>query len=244
MVEFNEVAVRSFIHNANSSGSFNAFLAQQAQMVGIRVDAVDLVGFRSRISQSYLVSVYQSMDVFLDEFRKEHIELYGNSWDTGESSGDLLTKTLQQIGKMSDVKRAIGDHNLEIFGYYRKVRNRYAHSGKSDANLEKDFNALQPCLVSIASDFPGLQAPNSFDNLNFDDFILFTRVTKVIVERLVLFCKPSDDDIIQFYERNRMIDQLKGNLNRKHNSLVADMENRFGIQGSHAEKLLNSITFR
>jgi hypothetical protein len=244
MVEFNEVAIRSFLHNACSSGSFNSFLAQQAQTVGIRVDAIDLVSFRSRISQSYLVSVYQSVAVFLDEFRKEHIELYGKSWDTGESSGDLLTKTLQQIGKISDIKSALGDHNLEIFAYYRKVRNRYAHSGKSDTNPEKDFKALEPYLVSIASDFPGLHAPNSFNDLSFDAFLLFTRVVKVIAERLVLFCKPSDEEVVQYYERHRIIDQLKGSLNRKRNALITDMENRFGIQRLHAEKLLNSVTFR
>jgi hypothetical protein len=59
--EFTEVAVRDFLSNVKSEPEFNDLLAEKSILHKIKVNAVELNLFRSRIAQSYILSVYQSL---------------------------------------------------------------------------------------------------------------------------------------------------------------------------------------
>ena len=125
VVECNEVAIREFLKNLNTSHDPNKFIHDLAQQHGVRVDTVRIDIFSSRIRLFYVLSVMQQAEQFFDEFKKEYLTYYP-IWTE-------LDSILSNI--FSSKERGINEIGKEIyqgFEYYRLVRNRFAHSETKD----------------------------------------------------------------------------------------------------------------
>lgn len=252
IAETTEVAIRAFLLTAQENVDFNHFLAVQSQAVGIKVDNVNRKQFQQRVSLGYLISVHQSFEIFLKDFRTEHIDFYNDEWHVGEAKMSLFDKVIKKVGKVGqgdDVKAAIGTHTYAVLNYYRLVRNAFAHTevageqelGDSKGKKNnKDFEDLEYFLPAIQSDYPNLKAPNLIADIGFDDFLLYTRTVKTAADRLMVFCKPTEKQLYDYYDRLRLFRKYPANSSRKRNALIGDMSQRFGIERSESEKLLNS----
>jgi hypothetical protein len=254
IIETTEVAIRSFLFASETHGNFSSFLQAQSALVGIKVDDVNLENFRLRIALGYIVSIHQSLEIFLRDFKDEYVGFYNETWNFADLEGDLLSKTIQKIGKVDEVKKSVGVHLFSLLDYYRIVRNTFLHNlrifqesetGKNIINkpnnrIENAFDELTPFLSTIANDFPKLKAPNRYSQIDFDDFILFTRVLKIVVDRLMEFCKPNENQLFDYYQRLQLFRKYPSGSARKKNALIGEMNNRFGIERMIAEKLLNS----
>jgi hypothetical protein len=250
IAEATEVAVRSFLLGAQGVGDFNHFLTAQSQAVGIKVDYVNLQQFQQRIALGYLISVHQSLEIFLKDFRIAHIDFYGEEWHVGEAKSSLLDKVIKKIGKADDGIAAIGAHTHALLDYYRLVRNAFAHTevvgeqeldaSKGKIRNDKGFENLEQFLPAIQSDYPRLKAPNPLSNIGFDDFLLFTRAVKKAADGLMAFCKPTEKQLYDYYDRLQLFRKYPAGSSRKRNAMIGDMSQRFGIERTDTEKLLNS----
>ncbi|AZA88053.1 hypothetical protein EG349_15205 [Chryseobacterium shandongense] len=241
IVEFTELAVVNFIKQAESSGDFSKFIEQQSDSLHIKVNSVDESIYRSRISQSYILSVYQNAELFLHKFKEECNNLKNTDWKLDNSSDNLLVKTIRKIIPINQGKERIGEFRLEIFDYYRVIRNKYSHEIIQDTKVEKAYINIKKYEDEIKENYPKFSAPNEFDNICFDDFLLFSTVLKDIANTLSDIIKPTNEELKNYYLRNDFYKELNQNLERKENALVGHITSKFGIEKEEAKKIISSL---
>jgi hypothetical protein len=193
IVECNELAVREFVAYAKDSKDPGAFISQLSTRHAIRVNHVDLEHFRVRAAQLYILSVYQQTEDFLERFRDEHPG--SDTWKYIEGDS-LLVSILKNVGGGFNSNRAFVERfRLEVFDYYRISRNRFMHTEVNDKRLENQLTTVAAFSAEIQSIYGIRNAPNSFDRLSFDDFLLFSRVTKDIAYKLCQLGRPNDQEL-------------------------------------------------
>lgn len=230
IVEFTEIAIRDFIHIANNSGDFDSYLKCKSAEHEIKVDSIDRTIYRSRISQSYILSVYQTFELFLRQFRDEHNDLFNGNWKFDDSTESLLLKLIKQISTVNKAKTSFGEFRLELFDYYRRIRNKYSHEYIDDSKLHKAFAQVSKYKNDISINYPKLVAPNEFNGITFDDFILFTRLVKDIASGLNDLIQPISNSLIaDYYHRKGLFKNLNENTTRKTNAIIGHLREYFGI---------------
>lgn len=241
IVEFTELAVVNFIEQAESSGDFNRFIQQQSDSVGIKVNSIDETIYRSRISQSYILSVYQNAELFLHKFKDECNDLKNTDWKPDNTSNNLLVRTMRKVIAVNEGKNKIGEFRLEIFDYYRVIRNKYSHDIIQDTKVENAYIKIKKYEDEIKENYPKFSAPNEFDKICFDDFLLFTTVLKDVANTLSDIIKPTDEELKNYYLRNDFYKELNQNPERKNNALIGHITSKFGIENEEAKKIILSL---
>jgi hypothetical protein len=70
------------------------------------------------------VTVYQSAECFLHDFRREHVGLYNKEWAGDANNVDPLTVALRNVTESEATSaKAVGHDLISRFQYYRSVRN-------------------------------------------------------------------------------------------------------------------------
>lgn len=148
-------------------------------------------------------------------------------------------KTIKAVSRLeTETKEALGAHRLAIFDYYRVVRNKYSHDKMSEDKVESAFESLTLYKNEIQIDYGSVNAPNNYENISFDDFILFSRVAKDIASRLNDLFTPTDEQIVNYYRRKNLFKELNQNKKRKINALIGHMRSEFGIERSQAKTIV------
>jgi len=241
IVEFIEISIRDFIYQAEETGDFDGFLQIKSKQHNISVHSVDKSVYRARISHSYILSVYQTSELFLHQFREEHMDFYNIVWTLDDTGDDLLIKTIRKISSINSAISNIGEHRLSLFKYYRTIRNKYSHDMIRDNRVDKQFQILNQFLPQIQLDYVGLAAPNEYDKISFDDFILFTRTIKDIAYKLNDLVIPKNEQFADYYKRKNIFIELNENPLRKNNALKGHMLSNFGIENTQANIIINML---
>lgn len=242
IVEFTEISIRDFIYQADQSGDFDNYLQAKSTQHNIRVNTIDKSVYRARISHSYILSVYQTAELFIHQFREEHIDLYNKIWVLDDTKDNILIKTIRKISAINPATISIGAHRLAIFNYYRVVRNKYSHDRISETRVDQEFQNVNQFTTQIQTDYSGLVAPNDFDNISFDDFILFSRTIKDISYKLNDLVSPKNEEIRDYYKHKDFFKELNENQTRKENALKGHMLSNFGIEEDQANIIINLLT--
>jgi hypothetical protein len=230
IVEFTEIAVRDFIAKSQKSKNFDTYLQEKSVEHEIKVDTIDLDLYQTRIAHSYIISVYQSFELFLRTFKDEYCELYDVNWTLPDNKENLLLKIISKVSSLTKAKDEIGESNIELFDYYRIIRNKYVHEHISQGKIEKAHKEITKQKTNLSSLYPKLNAPNKFTEISFDDFIIFTRAVKTISKGLCKLIKPKSEQIFaDFYIREKMYKSFNDKPERKIGAITNDLKFRFGI---------------
>jgi hypothetical protein len=198
VVECNELAIREFINNISTSSKPEKYISDLAIKHKVTVNTVSVPFFSARIRQFYILSVLQQAEQFIDEFKKEY-KMYFTSWDEkiyGETDLDNLLRNAfpsKENGVLNISKEV-----YDAFEYYRLVRNRFAHSEEKDLKrLENQRQLLNDYKEFYKINFNISGCPNTYTEINFDDFILCTNIVKSIGYTLCEKCKPDNSKIAE-----------------------------------------------
>ena len=214
LVELNELAVRSLMSRVQSDP--RALLEVESRAHQIRVDhssALSNGQFAARRAQFYVLSVYQQAELFFADLIDDLPQ--GPVWKFApgkaargkdEPQLDWIVRTIKaQKPEALDEERDVEFFDdVSIFNYFRLIRNAFMHEGAETRNLSTAHNALVKLHQQRSKDQEtaklrerSFTVPNKYDDLQFSDFILFTRVVKSIARRLCLALKPDLDILLQ-----------------------------------------------
>lgn len=242
IVEFTEVAVRDFVKKANHTDSFNTYLKSKSIEHGICVNSINNNIFQTRISHNYIVSTYQVIEDLFYQFKDEYNDFFDTKWSFDKNSDDnLLIQTIKQISTKSKALAILGEHRVKIFDYYRNVRNKFSHTRIKEDKINKEFLLLKDSISLIQSGYPKLNAPNDYNNISFDDFILFTRIIKDIVFEIDALLDISEENILNYCLRKDILKKFQGNEKRKTNALKGYLKTEFGIADEIADNIVKSL---
>jgi hypothetical protein len=235
LVELTELATRFFTAAAISSKDVGAFVEAQSREHRVRVNLAEMDLLSRHLSRSYIVTVYQSAEQFLREFRKEHIALYQKSWIGDAEKIDPLTLTLQNVSNAQAAAEGIvGLDLISRFQYYRIVRNWVVHGRESDISRpEEKFKDIVPYSPEHEKALATLEAPNPPTSLSFDDFIYFSRLTKLIAEKLCEIATPTTDHLVHQFSLKRF-KRLEKNPTRMRNAVIGRLRTEYGMDSATA----------
>lgn len=206
IVELNELAARSLMLRIRTDPK--KLLQEESALHQIRVDHNDNLtdrAFSAKRAQFYILSVYQQAELFFDDLINDLPQ--GVVWKT--TSGSFAKG--KEEAQLDWIVRATNSENqnafnnevdaeffcdVEIFTYFRLLRNAYMHEGETTRQLERQLVKVKRIYAEYLESPPEVArikpfvVPNSYDELNFSDFILFTRVVKSIAFRLCAALKP------------------------------------------------------
>ena len=225
-VELTELFARSFCAEAQASGDEEGFISKASQKFGVRVNLSKADRFLNLLHRNYIVSVYAAAELFLHDFRREHIRLFQKDWIGDANNVDKLTLTLKNVAlTQGDGEQIVGKDLISIFNYYKLVRNSTVHVADCDKQkTEIAFKQIAEYSVENKLKYSSVIAPNEPSKLNFDDFVLFSRITKGIAEGLCRMSQPQIEhwhsvmtaDLARIkclnYKRERMLNFISGKL--------------------------------
>jgi hypothetical protein len=88
--------------------------------------------------------------------------------------------------------KKLGRFEVETAEYYRLVRNSFAHDGSAGA-AKADIPRLRELLEKLEDEsYSRLGAPHVSQSVDFDDFILFSRVCKRLASKFCEVLRPTD----------------------------------------------------
>ena len=242
LVELTELSTRSFIASAKQSGDVGTFVVNQSQQHGIRVNLAEVDSLSRHLGRSYIVTVYQSAERFLHEFRREHRALYANEWTGDGDDVDPLTVALRNVAPSEDeaVKR-VGADLISLFQYYRILRNWVVHTKESDVSKPSvKFHEIVPYSAENQHIFRALNAPNPPADICFDDFIFFSRLTKFIAEKLCTVAEPPIDHWVRTFQL-APFKRLENNPLRMRNAVSGRLRTDYGMDAPTAQWIAEEL---
>ncbi len=103
----------------------------------------------------------------------------------------------------------------DVIEYYRFIRNNFIHalgkeSNKFESQIKQKIKTTKYNLLS---------APNKFNEMKFDDFILFTRAIKKLAKLFNHHYKLTNSQIIESIKQNHKskLNKFSNNYKRKRN---------------------------
>ena len=171
----------------------------QARYFKINTYNTEFESLGAHTVQLLLVGVYQQMEAFLNGLRKE-LELMGQEWPPRGNNTPLRDYTMHHLpGGLSDNKIKIGEERYKLFDYYRLLRNAFVHTTIARTRLGTCFDRVSDLRKVVKLEYD-LNAPNRFEVLPYDDYLLFTRLVKYIAVDLCRIAEPSDGELIKLIE--------------------------------------------
>lgn len=214
IVECIELSVRHFHCLAQEDVDVNNFVKQMSDKYYVKVSAINFNSLKQRASCLYLLNVYQQFEQYLRDLRKEYpLE---DSW-SDDKNRSLFLNTLDNLRNKNKV---ITSFEIDLIEHYRLVRNYFMHS----IDIESCNQNVKVLRSSVIKDkvLYKYSAPNMYDQIEFDDFLLFTKVVKDVAIKMCIIGKPTDDYIIEMLVRRPTYDSFqKGIKKLKNNSTRA-----------------------
>ena len=194
--EYIEVLLRQFENSFHDESSFQKI----ALGFGIRVNDVLPQVAICKIREYYIVSVFQVFEEFLNQLYS-FLREYGVYYEDKDPSTSMLKHIHLRLMGMRRTSETSYLY-YSICDYYRFVRNLCAHAD----NINKVQNAYQKLSerkIEIDNLFQRLVAPNEYDNIKFDDFILYSRATKKLAEMYMDNIKYDVDKVVANFDIER-----------------------------------------
>lgn len=125
------------------------------------------------ISRSYIVNVHLCFETFLKDACSQ-VKQYGRGVYRNKVQNESWLKCAISniiLGDLPADKQAIYD----LCEYYRLVRNSAVHDLRDVENHVKKYDKLQKYNFKLEAKFAELSAPNKYEDISFDDFMIFAR---------------------------------------------------------------------
>lgn len=171
--QFVELSKRCFlVEHQNEIQKRDTFvkLATEYAVTLTNYDADSMV---CEICRSYIVNVHLCFETFLKDV----------CWQINKYGKNEYKPRIQEESYLSCAVRNICGNNLsddmkplyELCEYYRLIRNTSVHDLCEVDSHEKEYRKLQKYNFKTEAKFSKLVAPNKYEEISFDDFVMFSR---------------------------------------------------------------------
>lgn len=202
------LSTRFFTDAATSSGGEQAFAVSQAIRFQVGTRWVSFKDLPPHTAQLLLVGVYQQAEGFFSDV-KEEAASFGRVWRNKEKGESPLLYLLDCIKDpkvtLAAIAKSMGTERVQLFEYYRILRNGFVHLEIERERLSREYKRVQKYRGLVKRDY-GLDAPNDFANLTYDDFLLFTRLAKYIATDVCILSVPKGSELVLFLKSQEQTD--------------------------------------
>lgn len=189
--QFIELSKRSFLSDHASLLADRSAFIKFADEHSIALTCYDSKQMVHSISLSYIVNTHLCFETFIKELYQQ-IKIYGKT--------PLQEKQQDESWLKCVCRNAYGthipEHTIAIFAlceYYRLVRNSAVHDLCNIETHSSVYKGLLKFDFNTSAKYAKLSAPNPYENICFDDFVMFSRscieLASALYDVLELDCK-------------------------------------------------------
>lgn len=188
--ETTHLAILEFKSLMDASENPKSFLKEKSKKYGIVVNYDPKNNLDNLTVLGQIANVYHYVETYLYELKDEY-NLYE---EDAEKKLDLsripskdetkLQKILNLLTKINRINKVdfIPEYLLDIFNYYYLLRVYFSHKSTiKESDLKASYNKAVKHYkdkTGLPRKFQKFDAPNEVNNLKFNDFFLFTNVSK------------------------------------------------------------------
>lgn len=183
-----------------TAGEQRGFIEVKAAEFSVNTRFVDFARLEPNSAQLLLVGVIQQSEAFIDGLRAERTAM-GEPWNAKPDGASKLHHIMASLGDgfAANIRR-VGEERYLLLDYYRMLRNAFVHGAAERARLEQLFEGVQKYRGLVAEEY-GLVAPNHYDSLSYDDYLLATRVMKYLATDFCRLVVPTQSkEIISLFQ--------------------------------------------
>ena len=228
--EYIELIVRKFESEKHGIAELSAFTS----IYGIKVNEFDVSEALLMIRKNYIVSVNLVFENFLYRI-SENLKLAKN-YKSKDDKESLLRNIYRNTFGLKNVNSNEYLYYL-LCDYYRLVRNCSVHRDKDKGDtISKAYDEVLLRKKKIKTLFPKLNVLGNCGNVEFDDFILFSNVSKKLALAIEKNIDYDSDKIIEGIDLTRF-KKYKNSNERLSKSLKIEIKGKYYLN----EKQLDSI---
>jgi hypothetical protein len=180
-----------------------SYIETEAAKFAVNTRFVDFDRLEPNSAQLLLVGVIQQAEAFTDGLRLERTAM-GRPWGSRPDGMPKLHHLMTNLGDgFAANLRRVGKERYLLLDYYRNLRNAFAHGPAERTELEHLFEGVSQYRELVADEYR-LDAPNHYDSLSYDDYMLATRVMKYLATDFCRLAEPSSADEIVSLLQSRM----------------------------------------
>lgn len=214
VVEITELATRDFLKTIQNSSSPEELIKEKCEEYGIMVSFDKSNTFYNQIMLSHIASVYHFAETFLYELQVEYNSYSNEKWRFhNDKKRDDQTKLDQTLAFFNSKKRfnqtdKIESYLIDIFEYYHQLRVYFSHkSTVSRGEISSKWNKAKSHFennVTLKTKYKITSKPKEIENLDFEDFFLFTQISKELCLKISSLCFPEPEGLANISELKKL----------------------------------------
>lgn len=236
--EFVELAIRDFKKTYSTMESQTDFLKNKSLEHNLYITSYDSNLFYKKISLNYIVSVHQCFETFLKEINDVGKKLGNYNWKYKKDDESWLICVVNNVLSVEEKEKNI--YLIEACEYYRLVRNVAVHDFFEKKDPELMYKKLIGHIPELKLEYIKLNAPNEVSNIEFDDFILFSRVVQDLAKEIHNYFRYDPDKILDNVKLSNL-KKFKNNENRLKKSIESLLNSKYHLDKDTFDKCSNKI---
>ena len=233
--QFVELSKRCFVREHESEIGTRQDFITLATQYAITLTCYNAEQMVNAISRSYIVNIHLCFETFLKDVYYQ-VKSYGKySFKEKQQTESWLKCVI----KNTFTENIPGDIKplIELCEYYRLIRNTAVHDLCDFDSHSKEYSKLQKYNFKTDTKFSKLSAPNSYEKISFDDFVMFSR-SCVELATYIYYNIPYDyEKIVADMPKSNITALRKYKPQRREKYLLACINTRFRIDDSLNDQL-------
>ena len=239
-----ELAVKEFQTAATQSENEEDYIRDAAKKHGLHVHFARCPDIVTQVIAIQIANVHEALQDFLKSFRIESGEMLGLTWTDYDRKSDLYIAIQNIFLSQKEGRRRLGEMQVVLCEYYRRVRNAVIHGKKERSTLEENFNAVVRYREQAREEYANIEeAPNRFSELTRDDFQLFVRVAQDVAWRLCQATRPTNEQLLASFEAK--VEMFRGRWPQKSErvrvAVINFLTRTYGLDRDEAHIILGSV---
>ncbi|MCI2105276.1 MAG: hypothetical protein LKK00_00945 [Intestinimonas sp.] len=237
--QFVELSKRSFLADHSVLLTDTDKFAQFANNNSITLTYCDPLKMVHSISLSYIVNVHLCFETFLKQLYQQ-IKDYGQNQFQEKKQEESWLKS---VSKNINGERFSPDIKpmYALCEYYRLVRNSAVHDLCNVETHSSEYKRLSDYDFKKDTKYSKLTAPNSYEKISFDDFILFARSCVELATYLYENCEFDYIKIVADIPNQQLAKWKKYKPERRKHSICLYMKTYFKVDTNFKSQLPNII---
>lgn len=210
VVEITELATRDFLDLIQNSSSPEELVKAKCEKYGIMVSYDKTNNFYNQIILSHIASVYHFAETFLYELQVEYNSFANEKWrfhkDKNRPDQTKLDQTIAFFTTKNRFNQTdkIEKYLIETFEYYHQLRVFFSHkSTTSKGEITSKWNKAKKHFdddPNLLTKYRVNNKPKEISHLDFEDFFLFTQISKDLCLRISSLCYPQPEEMSNISE--------------------------------------------
>lgn len=171
--QFVELSKRCFVVDHQNEIQKRETFVELATAYAVTLTNYDADSMVSEICRSYIVNVHLCFETFLRDVCQQMNKYGKNEYKPRIQEESYLSCAIRNIcgSNLADDMKTL----YELCEYYRLIRNTSVHDLCDVDSHEREYGKLQKYNFKTETKFSKLVAPNKYEEISFDDFVMFSR---------------------------------------------------------------------